>query len=235
MKYKLPRPIIPEAISKIILREMKRQKIKVSKASKADLKELAAICRAIEKTGLPSYLVCKKLSADLGHGIFLNPQAKTILKGEVIGSYAGQVTIIPQNVPDDAAYAFAPVSDMHLDAQEQKIYDAKRRYHPNRLYSLMLDAFKKGNFTRFINHSEKPNVAAYLLSIPKNDFDLKPSPIEVIYIALKKILPGEQLLISYEDGEKSYWGVAKIKPFPMTPKTFILDEKLKLIKKMEPS
>jgi hypothetical protein len=44
-------------------------------------------------------------------------------------------------------------------------------------------------------------------------------------------MPGEQLLISYEDGEKSYWGVAKIKPFPMTPKTFILDSGLKLVKK----
>jgi hypothetical protein len=90
---------------------------------------------------------------------------------------------------------------------------------------LKVDGFKKGNFTRFINHSEKPNVVAYTLAVPANPYGLVPVPIEVIYFAKKTIYPGEQLLVSYEEGEKCYWGAQAAKPFPMTPKTFRLSEK----------
>jgi len=69
------------------------------------------------------------------------------------------------------------------------------------------------------------------LRIPKNRFGLEPMALEVIYFAKKKIWPGEQLLVSYEDGEEqTYWGVMGIKPYPLTPKTFQLSESLRLIK-----
>src|SRR5690606_41421034 len=93
-----------------------------------------------------------------------------------------------------------------------------------------LDARHKGNFTRFINHSENPNLAAYTISVPKNPFGIAPSPIEVVYFAKKKIRPGEQLLVSYEDGAKNYWNRSMGNPFPMTPQTFLLRTVLKLPK-----
>lgn len=229
MRFNLPRQLVDQEITKIISREVRKQRINVLRASKNNIKEIAEVSEAIEKRGLPKYLICKKLPHDLGHGIFLHPNASPILKGQVIAPYAGEVSLVPQSRDDDAAYAFAPLSDIHLKKKEQLLVDKKCRYHPRRLYSLKLDAFKKGNFTRFINHSEKPNIIADLFSIPPNSYGLTPAPIEVVYIAKKTIHPGEQLLVCYEDGEKSYWGIFKIEPFPMTPKTFQLTSSLKVI------
>lgn len=226
MKFKLTRQIVAPEMRKIISREMRRQKLTVPRVTRKELKELAEICREIEASGLPAYLVCLPLGSDLGKGIFLRPSAAPIKKGSVIGSYAGAVSLIVQNRPDDGSYAFTPVEDILLNKKEQELFDkASSYYSPKRLYSFKVDGFKKGNFTRYINHSEKPNVVAYTLSVPSNPFGLVPSPIEVIYFAKKTIYPGEQLLVSYEEGEKCYWGAQSVKPFAMTPKTFRLSDK----------
>jgi hypothetical protein len=228
MKYKVPRPIIGQELLHIVHREIKKQEIPIARISKRNLKELADVSQAIEKHGIPKYLVCKKLGHGLGRGIFLHPKARPILRGQIIASYAGEISITPQHEPDDGSYAFAPLERFYLNKKEQALFDKKKAYHPRRLYSLKLDAFKRGNFTRFINHSERPNIFADTLKIPTNSFGLVPTPIEIIYVAKKTIHPGEQLLISYEDGEKSYWHASKIKPFPMTPKTFSLSSSLQL-------
>lgn len=167
----------------------------------------------------------------LGSGIFLHPKADPIAKGEVIGPYAGRVSIVPQNVAEDALYAFEPLDHIHLTKEEQAHFDPARPYHPRRLYSMLVDALKEGNFARFINHSEKPNLIAEFFRIPKNRFGLEPSPIEVVYVTGKKILPGEQLLVSYEGDDHSYWSGLKIKPIPITPQTFRVDDSLKVISK----
>lgn len=229
MKFKLPRQVLDPEIVKIAKREIKKQKIEVLRAGKKIQKELAEICKAIKDKGLPDYLVCKKLPNGLGSGIFLHPEAKPILKGKIIGTYSGNVSILSQTAPDDSAYAFAPIVDIQLSKAEQAYFDPTRSYHPKRLYALDVDAIKTGNFTRFINHSAKPNIVAHLYKIPTNSFDLTPSPVEVIYLARKTIRPGEQLLVSYEGDDKSYWSYLKIKPAPITPRTFLLSPSLKVI------
>lgn len=208
---------------------MRKQKYSAPRASKKQLIEIAEIAKTIQKKGLPKYLICKKLSDKLGYGIFLHPDAEPILKGQVIGCYSGEVSLVPQNLDCDGSYAFTPIENIHLTKNEQALYDKKRRFHPRRLYSLMVDAIKKGNFIRFINHSDKPNIIADLLAIPKNPYGLDPTPIEVVYIAKKTIRPGEQLLVSYEDGEQCYWKPLNITPFPMTAKTFRLNASLEII------
>ncbi|MGE5196811.1 MAG: SET domain-containing protein-lysine N-methyltransferase [Anaerolineae bacterium] len=228
MKYKLPRQILDEKLDKIISREARRQKVAIPAISKGKLKEMSKICREIKKEGLPSHLVCKRLPRGLGFGIFLHPKAKPLVKGQIIAAYAGEVSLIPQNEPDNSLYAFAILTDILLTKEEQRLLDSKRRYHPRRLYLLNLDALKKGNFTRFINHSEKPNVIALLYKTPKNPYGLVPSAVEVIYLVKKTIHPGEQLLVSYEEEEKSYWDVLKIRPIPITPQTFTLSSSLKV-------
>lgn len=53
----------------------------------------------------------------------------------------------------------------------------------------VIDAEKRGNFTRFINHSAKPNLSlqsVYWRGIPR-----------MIFVALKEILPGMQLTFDY--------------------------------------
>lgn len=228
MKFKLSRQIISEEIRKIVVKEVRKQKIYLLRATKNELKELAEISQAIKTHGLPKNLVCKKLPGGLGHGIFLHPKAQPILRGQIIAPYSGEVSFVPQNVPDDSLYAFEPLSNIHLTKEEQARFDAKRSYHPGRHYSMHVNALKKGNFTRFINHSDKPNVVADLYRIPSNPYGLSPSPIEVFYLAKKKIHPGEQLLVCYDGDSKSYWGALGIKPIPITPKTFQLDSSLKV-------
>ncbi len=223
MKYRLPRQLIDPQICEVIARAIRKQDCPVTRAPNKRLKELAEICEVIERQGLPKHLICKKLPHNLGRGIFLAPDAKPIERHEMIGPYAGEVSIVVENEPDDTGYAFAPIASFNLTKPEQALFDPKNRYHPRRLYSMKLDALKKGNFTRFINHSEKPNVEACAFSIPKNNpYGLFPTPVEIIYIAKKTIRPGEQLLICYEEEADSYWGALDIEPFPMTPKTFQL-------------
>jgi len=228
MKFRLPRSVFPKEAHRIIAREIRKQKISVVRATQKNLKELANICCAIEERGLPENLVCKKLPKGLGFGIFLHPKADPILKGQIIGPYSGKTSLIPQNAPDDSAYAFAPITDILLSKKEQAFFDPKRRYHPKRFYALDVDAVKDGNFIRFINHSEKPNVEAHLFRIPSNPYGLAPSPIEVIYVAKKTIHPGQQILVSYEGEDQSYWKHLKIKPVPITPDTFHLSFSLKV-------
>lgn len=229
MKYQLPRHILKPDIISVIQREIRRQKIEVIRLNKKNLQELAQVCRAIEEKGLPSNLVCKKLPDGLGSGIFLHPKAKPILVDQVIGPYSGEVSLQPQNAPGDSSYAFAPIVNILLSKKEQAIFDPEHSYRPNRLYALDVDAHLKGNFIRFVNHSEKPNVVAHLFKIPPNTLGLEPSPIEVIYVAKKTIHPGEQLLICYEGEDGSYWKNLKIRPLPINPKTFRLDASLKVV------
>jgi hypothetical protein len=233
MRFKIPRAILSLELKKIISQEMKTQQFAATRASQKQLQEIAAVSQEIEKSGLPKHLVCKKLPDGLGQGIFLHPKAKPVEKGRVIAPYSGIVAFIPQHYGNGSDYTFSLLSNLLLTKEEQLFFDPERKYHPRRLYSLDLDAEKRGNFTRFINHSEAPNLAAYPLKISKNTYGLEPSPLDIVYIAIKKIRPGEQLLVCYEDSEKSYWGALNIKPTPMTPKTFQLNSSLKVTKTKE--
>ncbi len=228
MKFKLPRQILNKEMIKIISIKIREQDVYILKASKKQLKKMATITSQIKRKALPKHLILKKLPHPLGYGIFLHPKAKPLVKGEWVAPYSGEVSFVPQYLPDDAVYAFAPISDIQLTQKEHALLDQKQSFHPTRLYQLNIDAAKKGNFTRFINHSDKPNIVAEFFKIPSNSYGLFPSPLEVVFMAKKTIHPGEQLLVCYEGDGPSYWSALGIKPLPMGPKTFYLNEQLKL-------
>ena len=229
MKFVLRRQEIGRKLLLFCSSLIKRDRVDVPRASQKIVEEMPRVFKEIKKNGLPSYFLVKKLKGKLGYGVFLHPNAKPILKGSPIAPYSGKVLLRPQNEEDDSDYIFTLISDIRLTKEEQKIWDPNRRYHPRRLYTLDLDAYEKGNFTRFINHSEKPNVEAQFVRIPPNKAGLAPVPFELIYVAKKTLRPGEQLLVCYEGEDNSYWGALKIKPFPMTPKTFVLDASCKVV------
>lgn len=229
MKFKLSRIIFDEKLLKTVSKEVRKQNIELLRATQTHLRQIAEISQAIHTQGLSQNLVYRKLPGNLGYGIFLHPQAQPILKGTIIAPYAGEVFLIPQKYTEDSLYGFEVLSHILLNKKEQSHFDSKRRYHPRRLYSLYTDALKTGNFTRFINHSEQPNVEAELFKIPSNSYGVTPSPIEVVYLAKKTIKPGEQLLVNYEGDGNSYWCGAGFKPIPMTPQTFRLNSSLKVI------
>lgn len=228
--YKLPRQVFAQELTPIVSREIKKQDIDLAPLPKKNLKELLEVSKIIIDKGIPDNLIVKKLEGDLGYGVFLHPDADPITRGTLIAPYSGEISISPQNEPDDSAYAFATITDVTLKKDEQAAFDKERKFHPNRLYVLNLDAKNRGNFTRYINHSVLPNLEAEIFRVSRNSLGLKKSPIEVFYRAAKKIQPGEQLLVCYEDEEESYWKPFKIKPFPMTPQTFILNDNLEVIK-----
>ena len=231
-QFNLPRPQIPSNYHSILKREIDRQEIEVEFLKPHQIQQLKEIVQAINLNGIPSKFVKKALGDGLGNGLFLHPKSEILEKGDVIGSYSGIVSFAPQNDDDeDGSYTFSPLADLYLTKEEQKIYDPKRKFHPRRKYFLKVDALNQGNFTRYINHSKKPNVQALLVSIPEQVEGLDYSVVEIIYVAKRRIMPKEQLLVSYEDGEESYWGAMGIKPFPMTEKTFQIDENLQLIKR----
>ncbi len=226
MKFKLARLKISKELNVFSSQMIKKHKVDVLRATKNNLTEIAAISQEIQENGLPKHLVLKKLKGGIGHGIFLHPEAKPILKGEMIAPYSGEVFLSPQNQEDDSDYMFSLIADLLLTKKEQTHFDPENRYHPRRLYSLDLDARKQGNFTRFINHSEKPNIEAKLLRFPSDSLG---ATFEIVYFAKKNIRPGEQLLVCYDGDDDSYWGALNIKPFLMTPKTFQLNSSLKIV------
>lgn len=229
MKFKLFRPQFNESLKSACKREIIKQGLIIRSSTDKILKKLFELESIIKKQGLPDNLVLKQLPDPMGWGIFLHPKAKPIKKGELIGSYGGEVYVLPQNVSDDSAYAFVPLEDMHLTKQEQSVLDKERRFHPSRKYIVCIDAKDKGNFLRFINHSEKPNIQARLMKVKKNNYGLDETPIEVLYFAKTTIKPGSQLLVSYEEGEESYWSVLNIKPEPIVADSFTLDDNLNLL------
>ncbi len=224
MKFRLKRQEIDKDLFIFCLNRIKQDKLVLPKAGKKIVQGMSAVLKDIEESGLPSYLRIKKLKGKLGYGVFLHPEAKPISRGALIAPYSGRVLLSPQYAGNDSDYAFALMSNLCLTREEQLKWDPSRRYHPRRLYSVDLDAHKKGNFTRFINHSETPNVEARFVKISSTSKDLPSAPFELIYVAKKMIRPGEQLLVCYEGEDKSYWGALKIKPFSMTPTTFMLDK-----------
>lgn len=192
--------------------------------SKANREKLKRIEKLSAMGKMPAKYAKRKLKGKIGYGIFLKPNASPIKKGEIIGPYEGEVRLEPQNSEGNGDYAFDLIDDLRLTKEEQKKFDPKNRFSPKRLYALKVDALKKGSFVRFVNHSDKPNVEAQLV------FDEK--KYKIVYLAKKTIFPKEQLLVSYEDGEEGcYWDVLGIEPYPMTAKTFQLDEKLRLVEK----
>ena len=223
MKFRNTTQVVNSNILSIISREIRKQKLLVPRASKNLLAQIRAISDRIEHQGLPDNFVKLKLPHRLGYGIFLAKEAQPIQRNTLIAPYTGEVFVVPENITEDSGYVFSLISNLLLSKRDQTTLDSKRKFHPRRLYSITIDALKRGNFTRFINHSEKPNVYAEAFSIPKNNpYGLPPSPMEILYFAKKTIHPGEQLLVCYEEEEGSYWGALKIKPFPMDPTTFQL-------------
>lgn len=229
--FRLPRQVFSQDIEEILSRIFEAQAIDLDRLPKKLAEQMVQRIQEIKEKGMPDFLVLQKLPGQLGYGVFLHPKAEPLVKGTLIAPYAGEVSISAQYDPDDSAYAFAMLADFSLRKKEHEQLKLKCNYHPRRIYAVNLDAEKKGNFTRFINHSTEPNVEAEIYEMGKNAFGLEPMTLEVIYKTKKKVMPGEQLLVCYEDEEESYWKPFGIKPFPMDAKTFTLDENLKLKKK----
>jgi hypothetical protein len=111
-----------------------RQRISIPRLTLKNIQELARILQDMGGSGFLPYLVCKKLPHDLGYGIFLDPQAEPIRKGQAIGMYAGELSFMAQNDAQELPYGFTPICDILLSKEEQALFDGKRPYRPSRVF-----------------------------------------------------------------------------------------------------
>ena len=105
---------------------------------------------------------------DVGYGVFAEEDFEA---GTYIGEYTGQVRTLNRWRPDSNAYCLQ---------------------YPTRLFSwkyFIIDAFKEGNETRFINHNDVPNLQ---LSCAV-DRGLS----HLIFFTNRKVKKGEELTFDY--------------------------------------
>jgi hypothetical protein len=128
----------------------------------------------------------------LGEGLFLDRKAKPIPKNTFIGFYSGRYMIQKEEDINPSAYLWTVASF------QRKIKGVETTCY------LDIDAQDTGNFTRFINHSNHPNVKVTVVT--KNSLPQR------AYYTCAEILPGEQLLVKYG---KEYWAAMDIDPLPI--------------------
>ena len=126
----------------------------------------------IQKKRYPSQSVVD-IDSTLGKGVIAS---ETILPNSYLGEYTG---LVRRNIPN-------------LDKSNP--YLVKYPVKLNIFNSLVIDASKCGNHTRFYNHSHKPN--AYLASVICDGI------FRIIAISITRIQNQSQILIDYG---KLYW------------------------------
>jgi hypothetical protein len=107
------------------------------------------------------------INEEIGYGVFAE---KKISACSMVGEYTG---VIEQKKPSQIK------GKVHC--LRYSVWGTKKNF--------VINAEKKGNFTRFINHSESPNLSLhsiYWRGLPR-----------MIFVALKEISPGMQLTFDY--------------------------------------
>jgi SET domain-containing protein len=124
------------------------------------------------------------ISEEMGYGAFTN---RPIKKWEFVGEYTGIVRRRRWVFPNLNDYCF--------------MYP--REWISHRLYTI--DSEKEGNFTRFINHSDTPNLESVAV--------FKDGVFHILFRAVEDILPGKELVYDYGP---VYWNKRKkVIPLPL--------------------
>ncbi|KAK6980585.1 hypothetical protein R3P38DRAFT_3072947 [Favolaschia claudopus] len=113
--------------------------------------------------------------------------AVPLVRGQVLGLYTGLIisrTTASKLIGADAAYIF------QLDMDEPQDAD------PSLVYSV--DAFRSGNWTRYINHSCSPNTAIITVARGSAHESL---PYTLAFVATQNIVPLAELTLDYDPSE----------------------------------
>ncbi len=145
------------------------------KSSTAYYDELIKKYGAFLDQGYVAPLSIKWCGPEMGYGVFADRDLK---QGEMIGEYTG-VLKKEESVVGRNAYLFTYPSTATSSAEQSRF---------------VVDAAKEGNITRFVNHSDSPNVE--VVEVPRGN------TWHVVYRTAAPIKKGEQLFISYG---QSYW------------------------------
>jgi hypothetical protein len=206
-KHSLPFSIGTDEVIALLKQQVKKLNDPFFKKCSSTLwKKVQQYVKTLKKEGISSHLALAHISKDVGYGIFLKPSAKTLKPGTFIGIYAGELAMTPADDTEGNSYAYDLIEEFFLKKDKP--------------LSIKTDGLKKGNFTRFINHSSyKPNMDALTRILPDGT-------VEIFLITKRKIRPGEQLLSPYGGG---YWKAINIIPKEIAPNTYMLQKDGKVL------
>jgi hypothetical protein len=164
----LPDPM-PERLAAMIGARVRQAKI----AGTLEVEQLKNIQR-----GEIADVDVKHVSAEVGAGVFAR---SPIAKGAFLGEYAGELRFL---MPSQM-FAFAEGNPYAFELSGEL---------PWKRGMAMVDSRERGNFTRFLNHSYRPNLDVQQV-LTKDGY-------HTIFLALRDIEPGEQLMFNYG---RHYW------------------------------
>lgn len=124
-------------------------------------------------SGYTEDVVIRWIDEKIGYGLFAN---RDISEGSFVGEYSGVVRRLYRKKPETNDYSF---------------------HYPSRFWSwkyYVIDAQQQGNYMRYINHRDDPNL------VPKCLVDR--GILHHVFFASKKIHKGDQLTFDYG---KDYW------------------------------
>ncbi len=176
--------------------------------------------------GIPPEFTLKRHPV-VGWGLFVAP-GQMIAAKKIIGIYAGRVMLVNPRTPkeamrfkDEETYNFLIDSDpIHLDKKEIRALSKEGSiridpgYNVSKGFEIIVDASKSGNFTRFVNHSEEPNLKARCKLVKCKGG----SQIVVVFIAKRTLFENEPLLLNYGPG---YWKGKGILPERLLASDFV--------------
>ena len=143
----------------------------------------ACSTRVVQK-GRKIPLLLQRFGDGRGWGVLAK---QTIPKGTFVAQYAGEI-ITDQEASE--RYAKYKSTDAH---HMMYLFNLDYNYEPGFGCDFMIDAFKYGNISHFINHSCEPNLTVRPVFV--NNLD--PRMHLIALFAAKEILPGEELCYDY--------------------------------------
>lgn len=145
----------------------------------------------------PVYL--QWISRSIGYGVF----AKKKIPQGFIGEYTGLIVPATKDLSTNR-FIFTFPGICRNKATKQTV-------------ECFIDAGRSGNYTRFVNHSNHPNVTVQYALIPEDPSDPAPQRgyYHVIYSANRTINADEELTVHYG---KAYWESVGHAPQKLTPK-----------------
>jgi hypothetical protein len=168
-------------------------------------KTVARLYLEVEEYGLPRNFTLKK-HPSIGFGVFTSD--KSIKPNTVIGIYTGKLMFhrVGKSVNKISLYVYGIHESLTLERKqytkllkEKFIASPTKKFDPEQEYEIMLDAEKEGNWTRFINHSDKSNCYVELRKIQVSESEYIVLPV---IITKRKLLPNTQVTTDYG---KDYW------------------------------
>ena len=173
--------------------------------------------------GIQQNLSLEFVEEVVGYGVFLRPDASPIRRGEVLGLYSGEYSLVDFNdvKVEESCYVFSLSEFLEIEPDIYEGYHGTLDgYDPDGDYCVICDAREVGCWTRFINHGgEQSNCVTFIASMYHPVAGRSVKDVVIVVKAERMIHPGQQLLFDYGT---EYWEPIGDVPATMAADTYKL-------------